>query len=194
MGHLAQKSPTIIGSFAERGLNLKALYASSLPRSISTNLLYSPSHIKVQHTATHCNILQHTATHCITTNHLYSLPPFLLLSLSLFSLSLPPSLLLSHTHPLSLLCTSSPFHLHAHMTPPLSLLQTGMCTGWPRPAGCLIFIGHFLRESPIISGSFAERDLQIKASYASSQPCTRAMQLFVVGTVPLDRVRSTGLR
>jgi len=29
--------------------------------------------------------------------------------------------------------------------------------------GCLIFIGHFLQKSPTVSGSFAERDLQLSA-------------------------------
>ena len=37
-----------------------------------------------------------------------------------------------------------------------------------RPIGCLIFLGHFLHKSPIISGSFAKNDLRLKESYGSS--------------------------
>ena len=38
-------------------------------------------------------------------------------------------------------------------------------TGWRRPTGYFIFGGHFPQKSPIICGSFAKRDLQLKASY-----------------------------
>jgi len=48
-------------------------------------------------------------------------------------------------------------------------------TGWQRHTGCPIFTGYFSQKSPIIRGSFAERDLQLKGFYASSLPCS--MQL-----------------
>jgi len=52
-------------------------------------------------------------------------------------------------------------------------VQNTIATEWQRPIGCLICMGHFPQKSPVISGSFAETDLQLKASYGSLPPCTK---------------------
>jgi len=56
-----------------------------------------------------------------------------------------------------------------------SVGRTG--TGLRRCIQFLIFNGHFPQERPIMSGSFAERDPQLKASYASSPPCSQNASL-----------------
>jgi len=58
----------------------------------------------------------------------------------------------------------NPFSLNKHFVN----LLTG--TGWRRCRGLCMFTDHFPQKKLIISGPFAERDLQVKASYVSSPP------------------------
>ena len=62
--------------------------------------------------------------------------------------------------------------LHSGLCALVSTPALVFITGWLGVIGGPISTGCFPRKSPILSGSFAENDLQLKASYASRPPHT----------------------
>ena len=64
-------------------------------------------------------------------------------------------------------------------------------TEWRKDLGCLIFISHFPQKSPIIRGSFAENDLQLKASYAFTLLCTSNVSWFLLLLSHVTRVNAS---
>ena len=57
-------------------------------------------------------------------------------------------------------------------------------TGWQRPIWCRILTCHFLQKNCMISGSFAERDLQLKRHCRASLSCMRYYRVATTNRMP----------
>jgi len=80
----------------------------------------------------------------------------------------------NRSHPIIETFSTKHTHTHKHRQTDRRTDQQGQQgalsqapQGWRRLVGCLSFIGHCPQKSPTTSGSFAERDLQLKASSPS---------------------------
>jgi len=126
----------------------------------------------LQHTAIHCNTLQYIATHCDTLQHTATLEKN-------HSVISSVSNLIWWSSSLGLFC-HVPLKrtiIHENIMCRYSLYCTGSVISSVSNLTCLssslgLFTGHSPQKSPRLSGSFAERDQKLKASYTSLPPYT----------------------
>jgi len=117
--------------------------------------IYLYIHICISSTHTHVNITHagaHPHTNSLPTLDAHT-PPNTPTHSSLTRLACQPQTLLQTTHT----------HTHTHTRLKTKAMHLSTMLFQVDFLGCLIFIGQFLQKSPTVSGSFAERDLQLGA-------------------------------
>jgi len=146
-GHFPQKSLTISGSFAKNDFPLKASSGSS--PLCSKRWLWRISTMEWLRLVGSLKLEVSLAEYSLFYRALLQKRPKFLRSLLIIATPYPSTTRNSIKH---ILCRG------------IQLLYYRIAKTHRTPS---VFVGHFPRTSPLISGSFAERDLPIKASYAT---------------------------
>jgi len=120
-----------------------------------------PSRRVLAHTRKHTLSVKHTHTHTYTHTHIHTD---------------------THTH----IHTYTHKHILTHCHARQHVFYDSRVTLWRRVIGCLIFfIGHFSQKSPIISGSFAKHDCNLRHPMRLRHPVlrhTRKHSYFIIHT------------